>query len=140
DPFLLPDAELAAERLKQALARKEKIAVHGDYDGDGVTSAALWMRLLETLGADVTVHVPHRKRDGYDMRSKFVAQAKAEGAKLIVTSDCGIQRCDEVDEAREAGIDVIITDHHEPGIDLPKAAAVVNPHRKDSKYPFPSLA
>lgn len=140
DPFLLPDAERAAERLKQALAKNEKIAVHGDYDGDGVTSAALWMRLLQTLGADVTVHVPHRKRDGYDMRSKFVAQAKAEGAKLIITSDCGIQRCDEVEEAREAGIDVIVTDHHEPGPNLPQAVAVVNPHRKDSKYPFRSLA
>ena len=140
DPFLLPDAEAAAERLKQALQKKEKIAVHGDYDGDGITSAALWMRLLETLGADVTVHVPHRKRDGYDMRSKFVAQAKADGTNLIVTTDCGIQRLDEVEEARAAGIDVIITDHHEPGECLPKAVAVVNPHRKDSKYPFQTLA
>ncbi len=140
DPFLLPDAERAAERLKQALNRKEKVAIHGDYDGDGVTSAALWMRLLQALGGDVTVHVPHRKRDGYDMRSKFVAQAKADGATLIVTADCGIQRCDEIDEARETGIDVIITDHHEPGAELPKAAAVVNPHRKDSHYPFPWLA
>jgi single-stranded-DNA-specific exonuclease len=140
DPFLLPDAEKAAERLKQALNKKEKIAVHGDYDGDGVTSAALWTRLLQTLEADVTVHVPHRKRDGYDMRSKFVAQAKADGASLIVTTDCGIQRSKEVEEAREAGIDVIITDHHEPGEELPKAVAVVNPHRKDSKYPFQTLA
>jgi single-stranded-DNA-specific exonuclease len=140
DPFLLPDAEAAAERIKQALHRKEKIFVHGDYDGDGVTSAALWTRLLEKLGADVQVHVPHRRRDGYDMRSKFVVQAQADSVKLIITTDCGIQRCDEVEEARAAGIDVIVTDHHEPGPDLPKAAAVVNPHRKDSRYPFPYLA
>jgi len=140
DPFLLPDAEAAAERIKQALHRKERIFVHGDYDGDGVTSAALWTRLLEKLGADVRVHVPHRHRDGYDMRSKFVAQAKEEGAQLIVTTDCGIKRCDEVDEARAAGIDVLITDHHEPGDMLPRAVAVVNPHRKDSRYPFPDLA
>lgn len=140
DPFLLPDAEAAAERIKQALARKERIIVHGDYDGDGVTSAALWTRLLEKLGADVTVHVPHRRRDGYDMRSKFVQEAKANGVHLIITTDCGIQRCDEVDEAREAGIDVIVTDHHEPGDQLPKAVAVVNPHRKDSIYPFQELA
>ncbi len=140
DPFLLPDAEAAAERLKQALHKREKIAIHGDYDGDGVTSAALWMRLLEKLGADVSVHVPHRKRDGYDMRSKFVAQAKADGVSLILTTDCGIQRCEEVEEAREAGIDVIVTDHHEPGDTLPKAVAVVNPHRRDSRYPYPCLA
>jgi single-stranded-DNA-specific exonuclease len=140
DPFLLPDALAAAERIKQALHRNEKIYVHGDYDGDGVTSAALWKRLLEKLGAQVNVHVPHRKRDGYDMRSKFVQAAKADGVSLIITTDCGIQRCDEVDEAREAGIDVIVTDHHEPGPHLPKAAAVVNPHRKDSIYPFQDLA
>src|ERR1041384_2296692 len=92
DPFLLPDAEVAAERLKVALNAREKIIVHGDYDGDGVTAAALWTRTLEKLGADVNVHVPHRKRDGYDMRSGFVAQAKADGVKLIVTTDCGIRR------------------------------------------------
>lgn len=140
DPFLLPDAERAAERLKQALHRKERIFVHGDYDGDGVTSAALWTRLLEKLGADVQVHVPHRHRDGYDLRSKFIAQARAENARLILTTDCGIQRCDEVEEAREAGMDVIVTDHHEPGSQLPNAVAVVNPHRHDSRYPFPELA
>lgn len=140
DPFLLPDAEAAAERIKQALHRKERIFIHGDYDGDGVTSAALWTRLLERLGADVRVHVPHRHRDGYDMRSKFVAQAKAEGAQLIITTDCGIQRIEEVEEAKAGGIDVIITDHHEPGKTLPKAVAVINPHRKDSNYPFPHLA
>lgn len=140
DSFLLPDALPAVERIKQALANRETIYIHGDYDGDGVTSAALWTRLLAKLGADVRVHVPHRHRDGYDMRSKFVAQARSEGAKLILTADCGIQRCEEVEEARQAGIDVVITDHHEPGDRLPRAVAVVNPHRKDSVYPFPYLA
>ncbi len=140
DAFLLPDAEVAAERLKVAINGHEKIIIHGDYDGDGVTSAALWMRLLEKLNADVTVHVPHRKLDGYDIRSKFVQEAKSNGVKLIVTTDCGIQRLEEVEEAREAGIDVIVTDHHEPGESLPKAVAVVNPHRKDSIYPFQDLA
>lgn len=142
DPFLLPDAEKACERLKQALANNEKIRVHGDYDGDGVTSAALWTRVLRSLGADVDVFVPHRKRDGYDMRKGFVEQAKAEGVQLIVTTDCGIQRIDEVEHAREAGMDVIITDHHTPNTsgELPRAVAVVNPHRKDSKYPFPNIA
>jgi single-stranded-DNA-specific exonuclease len=140
DPFLLPDAELAAERIKQALRSRERIFVHGDYDSDGVTSAALWTRLLEKLGADVSVHVPHRHRDGYDLRSNFIAQARQEGFRLIITTDCGIQRVEEVEEARAAGLDVIITDHHEPGEELPKATAVVNPHRADSSYPFKNLA
>ncbi len=142
DPFLLPDAEVACERLKQAIASREKILIHGDYDGDGVTSAALWTRCLRALGADADVFVPHRGRDGYDMRSPFIERAKAAGTKLIVTTDCGIQRVDEVEQAREAGIDVIITDHHTPKANgvLPKAVAVVNPHRKDLKYPFADLA
>src|SRR5579862_7636519 len=114
DPFLLPDAEIACERLKKAINGKEKILIHGDYDGDGVTSAALWTRCLRSLGADADVFVPHRSRDGYDMRSPFIERAAAAGAQLIVTTDCGIQRVDEVEMARAAGIDVIITDHHTP--------------------------
>lgn len=142
DPFLLPDCEAACERLKQALHKKERILVHGDYDGDGVTSAALWTRVLRTLGGDVDVFVPHRRRDGYDMRMPSIEQAKQDGVTLIVTTDCGIQRVDEVEQARQFGIDVIVTDHHTPnaGGDLPKAVAVINPRRKDSRYPFPSLA
>jgi len=140
DPMLLPDAEAACARLKIALANKEKILVHGDYDGDGLTSSALWTRLLRSLGGNVDVFVPHRKRDGYDMRIPIIEQAKQEGVTLIVTTDCGIQRVDEVEHAREAGIDVIITDHHTPGAILPKAVAVVNPQRKDSQYPFRHLA
>lgn len=142
DPFLLPDALVACERLKTALANKEKIWVHGDYDGDGVTSAALWTRVLRSLGGDVEVFVPHRARNGYDMRQEYIERAKAADVKLIVTTDCGIQRVDEVEHARQAGIDVIITDHHTPNTngELPRAIAVVNPHRKDSKYPFADLA
>lgn len=142
DPFLLPDAEIACERLKTALHEKEKILIHGDYDGDGVTSAALWTRVLRSLGAEVDVFVPHRGRDGYDMRSNFIDRAKENGFSLIVTTDCGIRRIEEVEHARQCGIDVIITDHHTPSAtgELPKAVAVVNPHRADSKYPFPDLA
>lgn len=142
DPFLLPDIEPACARLKQALANKEKILVHGDYDGDGVTSTALWTRTLRSLGAEVDAFVPHRKRDGYDMRLPIIEQARQDGVKLIVTTDCGIQRVDEVEHARQFGIDVIITDHHTPKTsgELPQAVAVINPHRKDSRYPFPDLA
>ncbi len=142
DPFLLPDAEVACERLKCALASKERILVHGDYDGDGVTSAALWTRVLRSLGGNVDVFVPHRKRHGYDIRVPIIEQARQDGVTLIVTTDCGIQRIEEVEHARQCGIDVIITDHHTPnaGGALPKAVAVINPHRKDSRYPFSDLA
>lgn len=142
DPFLLPDAEVACERIKKALHEKQKILIHGDYDGDGVTSAALWTRCLRALGGDVDVFVPHRKRDGYDMRSAFIEQARHDSVQLIITTDCGIQRIDEVSLAREYGIDVIVTDHHTPNADgtLPGAIAVVNPHRRDSLYPFANLA
>jgi len=142
DPFLLPDAEAACERLKRALAGQERILVHGDYDSDGVTSAALWTRTLRSLGGNVDVFVPHRKRDGYDMRVPIIEQARQEGVTLIVTTDCGIQRIEEVEYARQYGIDVIITDHHTPNLSgkLPQAVAVVNPHRSDSRYPFTDLA
>lgn len=140
DPALLPDAEQAIRRLLVALDRHQPIYVYGDYDCDGITAAALWARLLELLGAEVHVHVPHRRRDGYDLRDKVVEAAKALGAKLILTADCGTQRYQEVEAAREAGIDVIVTDHHEVGRILPRAAAVVNPLRRDSRYPFRYLA
>ena len=142
DPNLLPDAEVACERIKKALSGKEKIWIHGDYDGDGVTSAALWQRTLSSLKADVEVFVPHRHRDGYDMRSEFIQRAAQGSVGLIITTDCGIRRIHEVNEARERGIDVIVTDHHLPGQDgeLPNAVAVVNPHREDSIYPYKNLA
>ncbi len=142
DPMLMPDAEIACNRLKQALHTREKILVHGDYDGDGVTSAALLTRCLRKLGGQVEVFVPHRKRDGYDMRAPFIEQAKLDDVKLIITTDCGIQRVDEVAQAKQHGIDVIVTDHHTPNADgsLPDAIAVVNPHRHDSRYPFRDLA
>lgn len=140
DPFLLPDAEAAVRRINSAIRRGELIGIHGDYDSDGVTSAALWARLLHKMDANTTVYVPHREKDGYDLRSKFVDKAITNGVKLIITADCGIQRFDEVIQAKEAGIDVIVTDHHLPSDTLPDAVAVVNPMRKDSKYPFMHLA
>lgn len=140
DPFLLPDAGPAAERIRKALVRHERICVHGDYDADGVTSAALWTRFLEKLGADVSAHVPNRHRDGYDIRSKFVHKALDEGVQLIITTDCGTQRVEEVAQAQSGGADVIVTDHHEVGDLLPGAVAVVNPQRSDSQYPYRDLS
>ena len=140
DASLLPDAEAAADRIAAAIARKEPIIIHGDYDSDGVTSAALLMRLLSRLGANVRVHVPHRIQDGYDIRREFIESARRQGHSLIITCDCGIQRYDEVELARTMGIDVIITDHHKPGDRIPRAVAVVNPNRHDAVYPFRHLA
>ncbi|MEJ5250669.1 MAG: single-stranded-DNA-specific exonuclease RecJ [Chthonomonadetes bacterium] len=140
DAFLLPDAEVAVNRLLLAMERREKILVYGDYDVDGVTSAALWHHTLQKLRADVRAKVPHRKRDGYDIRVPVVDEAHRQGVSLILTCDCGIQAHEVVERARELGIDVIITDHHEPGEQIPRALAVVNPHLPGSRYPFPNLS
>ena len=140
DASLLPDAQVAVHRLLQALERKEKILIYGDYDVDGVTSAALWYHMLSKLQANVQAKVPHRKRDGYDIRVPVVDEAHRQGVSLILTCDCGIQAHDVVERARELGIDVIITDHHEPGEQVPRALAVVNPHLPHSQYPFANLS
>ena len=140
DPFGLPDMDKAARRIADAIARGETIFIHGDYDVDGVTSTALYVRTLTALGAKLEYRVPHRKRDGYDLKAEAIDWAKAKGASLVVTSDCGIQAHAAVAYANGLGLTTIVTDHHEPGGTLPEAYAVVNPHRHDSTYPFPFLA
>ncbi len=140
DPFLLPDMEAGVQRTMRALESGEKILVHGDYDVDGVTSAALLIRTLQRLGADVVYRIPHRKRDGYDIKPYTAEEAKENGVGLIITSDCGVTACKTIARANELGVDVVITDHHEQGEDLPDAVAVINPVRKDSTYPFRELA
>lgn len=134
-PEALPDAGAAALRLETALARGETILVHGDYDVDGVCATALLVRFLRRLGGRVVPFVPHRTRDGYDLGPAGVEAARAAGATLLVTCDSGIAAHGAVGEARAAGIDVIVTDHHTPGETLPPAQAVVNPVRRDSAYP-----
>jgi single-stranded-DNA-specific exonuclease len=140
DPLLLPDAGRAVERLTAAIGNRERILVHGDYDVDGVTAAALLTRVLRKLGADVECFVPHRMVDGYDIQPETVRSKATEGVKVIVTVDCGIVAFEAADCARALGVDLIVTDHHEPGAELPPAYAVVNPKRADSKYPFPYLS
>jgi single-stranded-DNA-specific exonuclease len=141
DPLLLPDAGAAAERITQAIQAGEKILVHGDYDVDGVTGAALLTRVFELLGARVECFIPHRQDDGYDLRATTVQRVHAEGVRLIVTVDCGIVAFQAAEAARELGVDLVITDHHEPDPErLPDACAVVNPKRRGSTYPFPHLA
>ncbi len=140
DPFGLPDMDKAARRIADAVQAQETIFVYGDYDVDGVTSTAVYVRALTALGAKLIYRVPHRSKDGYDLRTVGVQWAHEQGAQLVVTSDCGIQSHEAVALANSLGMTVVVTDHHEPGATLPPAYAVVNPHRHDSTYPFPSLA
>ncbi len=140
DPFGLPDMDKAARRIKEALAAGETMFVYGDYDVDGVTSTAVYVRTLTALGAKLEYRVPHRKRDGYDLKTTSIDYAHAKGATLVITSDCGVQAREAVAYANSLGMTVIITDHHEPGDTLPDAYAIVNPHRHDSTYPFPNIA
>lgn len=140
DPLLLPDAKEAVRQIMMAKERGERIYVHGDYDVDGVSSAAIWARSLSRLGFDVVTHVPHRMKEGYGIHSMAVQEAHELGCKLFLTCDCGSSAHLTVDEAKSRGMRVVVTDHHEVGEALPSAEAVVNPHRKDSTYPYKFLA
>ena len=140
DPLLLPDMPSAVDRLIGAIDRAETILVHGDYDADGMCAAATATLGLRRLGADVAGFVPHRTRDGYDLGESGIQRAREIGASLIVTVDCGVTAVGPVARAAEFGIDVVVTDHHRPGPELPAAVAVVNPVREGSTYPFPGLS
>jgi single-stranded-DNA-specific exonuclease len=130
----------AVARLRTAIDGGETILVHGDYDVDGICATAVFCRALGMMGARVKAFVPHRLEDGYDLSDAGIAAARKEGATLILTGDCGIVAHDAVRRAAQAGIDVIVTDHHTPGPTLPDAVAVVNPNREDCGYPDKGLA
>lgn len=140
DPRLLPDYDAAVREIMGAKERGDLIFIHGDYDVDGVSSTALFSRFLSKIGCSVHTHVPHREREGYGIHKAMVAEAAGLGAKLFLTCDCGISALEQVSAAREAGMRVVVTDHHTVGAELPDAQAVVNPHRKDSEYPFEELS
>ena len=139
DPALLPDIGRAVDRLAGAVRRGETILVHGDYDADGLCAAAIATRVLRMAGARAVPFVPHRLRDGYDLSAAGVAAAREAGAAVILALDCGTTALGPVAEARRAGVDVVIVDHHLPGPEPVEAAALVNPRRPDSVYPFPDL-
>ncbi len=139
-PESLPDYLPSRDVLLDAKDRKLPIFVHGDYDVDGVTSAALLSRFLENIGCAVTTHVPHRQREGYGIHSMAVDFAKEAGAEVFLTCDCGTAAIAQVEKAKGYGMRVVVTDHHEVGELLPNAEAVINPHRPDSKYPFSELS
>ena len=139
-PFLMKDMDKAAERVQQALARREKIAVFGDYDVDGITATCILVDYLKGRGADVVHYIPRRIEDGYGLSCDAIRGLYDQGVRLLVTVDCGITGVEEVDYANSIGLDVVITDHHECREVLPRAAAVVDPHRADCAYPFKHLA
>ncbi|HIE94350.1 MAG TPA: single-stranded-DNA-specific exonuclease RecJ, partial [Acidobacteria bacterium] len=140
DPFSLTDLPVAVDRLLGAIARGERIAVHGDYDVDGVTSTVMLRRLLELLGADVVHFIPDRLRDGYGLEPAAIERLAGQDVNVIVSVDCGIRSAAAAIRARELGVDLIITDHHEPDAALPSALAVINPKRPDCPYPDKDLA
>lgn len=135
DPRLLPDMKKAVERIRQAVSQGEKVLIYGDYDVDGVTASTVMYDALRLSGVDATkieVMLPNRFTDGYGMSRKCVERAKEWGAKLVVTVDCGSRNHEVIEELSRAGVDVVVTDHHECGETLPEAVAVVNPKRSDS--------
>ena len=139
-PFDLKDAQKAAERIKDALEKREKIVIYGDYDVDGITSTAILYQFLSDQGAEVDFYIPNRSDEGYGINMLALQKIKKDGAKLLVTVDCGITAVGEVEFAKAIGLDVIITDHHTCKEELPKAYALVNPKQPDCTYPFQDLA
>ncbi len=140
DPSLLAGLDAAVTRLERAFATGERIVVHGDYDVDGISSTVILRRAMEMLGGNVGHFIPDRLKDGYGLQPSTIDRLHAEGASVVVSVDCGIRGHDAALRARELGLDLIITDHHEPGADLPVAVAVINPKRHDCAYPDKHLA
>lgn len=140
DPFLLHGMEPAVLRLLEARDRGEKIAIVGDYDVDGVTSTAILLAVLKHCGCDAVPVVPHRLREGYGFQPVHVERARAEGCRVILTADCGSSSAEAVGEAFAAGLDVVVTDHHLPGCELPAGTVHINPRQQACCYPFRDLA
>jgi single-stranded-DNA-specific exonuclease len=139
NPFLLRDMDRAVDRIREAILRRERIEIHGDYDVDGITSTVILKKALEMAGGEAGWHIPHRLQDGYGMQPAAVDEAAARGVHLIVSVDNGIRAAAAIRRAREHGIDVIVTDHHLPETELPPALAIVNPSRNDCSYPNGNL-
>ncbi|AQP65191.1 single-stranded-DNA-specific exonuclease RecJ [Listeria monocytogenes] len=140
DPFLFAEMDLAVARIKQAIERNEQILVYGDYDADGVTSIAVLMKTLRHLGADADFYIPNRFTEGYGPNIAAFDMAKNQGTDLIITVDNGIAALEVMAHAKEIGLDVIVTDHHEPREIMPEAVAVIHPKHPKSAYPFDELA
>ena len=140
NPYLMPDMEKAVERILKAIENKEKVLIYGDYDVDGITSVTVLKSFLEERGLKVYEYIPNRLDEGYGLNKPAVEKIASQQYTLMITVDCGISAIEEVKYANTLGLEVIITDHHEPGEILPEAIAVVDAKRKDNKYPFRNLA
>lgn len=140
EPFTMNGMDRVVARVLKAVRGGEKVLVFGDYDADGITATSLLLLFLKEVGADVTFYIPGRQEEGYGISMPALERISAMGVSLIITVDCGISSVREVDAATAMGMDVIITDHHEPPEELPRAHAMLNPCLKDSGYPFTGLA
>ena len=140
DPYLMKDMEIAVERIVKAIENQEKVIIYGDYDVDGITSTTVLKKFLKDLGLEVSYYIPNRLNEGYGLNKTAVEKIVNEGYSLMITVDCGITGIEEIDYANSLGLEVIVTDHHEPVEELPKALAVIDNKRKDSTYPFRDLA
>ena len=140
DPFELPDMKKAVDRILRAIKSNEKIIIYGDYDADGITSTTILKRYMKDRGIDVGTYIPNRLNEGYGLNENAIRKIAKQGYNLIITVDCGITAEKETEIAKDLGMDVIITDHHEVPNNLPEAVAVVDAKRKDNKYPFNQLA
>ena len=140
DPFLMPDMKIAVDRILEAMSKKEKIIIYGDYDVDGITSITVLKQFLEDRGIEVGQYIPNRLNEGYGLNKKAIEEIVKQKYTLMITVDCGISGVEEVEYTNSLGIETIITDHHEQGEEIPNALAVVDAKRKDNKYPFNQLA
>ena len=139
DPFLMNDMDVAVDRLNDAMGRKERIMVYGDYDVDGCTAVALVYKFLQQFYSNIDYYIPNREEEGYGVSKKGIDYAAETGVKLIIVLDCGIKAVEEIAYAKEQGVDFIICDHHVPDEVMPPAVAILNPKREDSTYPFKHL-
>lgn len=140
NPFLMPDMKQAVDRILKAIEEKEKVIIYGDYDVDGITSITVLKKFLAERGLEVGAYMPNRLEEGYGLNKKAIEQIAEQNYTLMVTVDCGISGNEEIEYAKQLGIEVIVTDHHEPGEQIPNCLAVVDAKRKDNKYPFNQLA
>ncbi|WP_311435424.1 single-stranded-DNA-specific exonuclease RecJ [Hoylesella timonensis] len=140
NPFLMKDMDVAVDRLNDAMGRKERILVYGDYDVDGCTSVALVYKFLQQFYSNIDYYIPDRYDEGYGVSKKSLEYARETGVKLIIILDCGIKATDEIAYAKSLGIDFIICDHHVPDEVMPPAVAILNPKRPDDTYPFKHLS
>ena len=139
DPFLMNDMDVAVDRLNDAMGRKERIMIYGDYDVDGCTAVALVYKFLQQFYSNIEYYIPDRYEEGYGISKKALDYAAEQGVKLIIVLDCGIKAIDEIAYAKNLGIDFVVCDHHVPDDEMPGAVAILNPKREDSTYPFKHL-